>query len=72
MIGVLVYKTSANKPFPLKPHEEVTGKNFRVTADSSGFKGQEKFGEFSLSALDQLNTKLYNSVMRSPTSRWIF
>lgn len=69
MVGVLVYKRSANKQFPLKPHEEVTGKNFRVTADPSGFKGQEKFGEFSLSALDQLYIILHNSVTRSPIPR---
>lgn len=63
MIGVLVYKRSANNPLPLKPREEVTGKNFRVTADSSSFKHQEKFEEFNLSALDQLYIIFQSSVM---------
>lgn len=65
MIGVLVYQRSANKPFPLKVHEQVTGKNFRVSADSSSFKHQEKFEEFNLSTLEQLHVILHSSVMRN-------
>jgi len=55
----------ANKPFPLKPHEEVSGKNFRVTADTSSFKHREKFEEFNLSTLNQLYIILDSSVMRN-------
>lgn len=58
MIGVLVHKRSANKPFPFTPCEEVTGKNFRGTADSFSFKHQEKFEEFSLSTLVTHDTSL--------------
>lgn len=65
MIAVLVYKRSANKPFSLKPHEEITGKNFRVTAGSSSFKHQEKFEEFNLSTVEQLHIILHSNVIRN-------
>lgn len=65
MIAVLVYKRSANKPFSLKSHEEITGKNFRVTAGSSSFKHQEKFEEFNLSTVEQLHIILHSNVIRN-------
>lgn len=65
MIGVLVYKRFVNKLFPLKAHEEVTGKNFTITADSFSFKHKEKFAEFNLSTLGQLYIILHSSVTRS-------
>lgn len=58
------YARSANKLFPLEIYEQVTGENFRVTADSSSFKCQERLEELSVNTEPVIHNT-YRSAVRS-------